>query len=364
MKFICSKQDITKAIGIVIRATGFNIQKSILECIHIEAKNNCLTVRATDTLLAIKTTIPADVHEEGITAIPSKLLYEIINKFPDDEITFESSGENGIFILCRNSKFQLQEMNADEFPDFPEIENGKSVSLKERELKKMIDGTIFSVYGGDDKPLLTGELVECENSSINIVALDGIRLALRKAECKSADEFKFVVPAKAMKEISKILSDSEDSIELNFNTRALIIDSQYTTIYSRLLEGDYIRYKSVISEQYKSLVRIETKLFKDALERVSIMARENTESPIRLEIEEGVLKIFSSSEYGNANEEVPIYLEGEVLQIAFNAKYMLDILKNIEDEEIIMKFNGRLKSCVIHPVNSNKFLYLIVPRIK
>ena len=360
MKFICNKQELLKSINTVIRASSSNFQKSILECIHMEATENKLILEATDMMIYIKDSIFAEIADPGSFAIPSRLLQEIINKFPEGEVTFERSSM-GIEINCRNSNVRLQEMNAEEFPVFPEMKDSVEIVLKENQFRKMINGTVFSTYTGEDKPIFTGILVESEGDTLNVVGIDGIRLALRSTEYHGIDTLKAVVPSKAMREAARIFEDTDGEIRLSVNDRAFMMIKDETYIYTQLLEGDYIKYRSIIPTEYNTRVRIEVQLFERALERVAILARNDSSNLIKLTVKQDEMVINSNSEYGTAQEEIPIFTEGNQLTIAFNVKYLLDVLKNVEDTEVFLEFNGKLKPCVMKPVEGNGFLYLVVP---
>ncbi len=361
MKFICNKEELTKAINIVIRTAYSKYQKSILECIHIVARDGGISLDTFDTTTAMKTTLYADVLESGQTAIPARIFYDIISKFPSGEIHFEREGST-ILLTGENSRASLQEMDAEQFPAFPALE-GEKLFLGRKMLREMVEKTAFSVYTGEDKPIFTGLLFETdpEKQSISIVGIDGIRLAKNTAAAASTKKIRAVIPAKTLREVSRILGEEESDIALYFTQSACFIECDETTIYTRLLDGEFMNYQSIIPKEYRTRVRVEGKLFARSLELVLVLAKEDGSNLIRMEIGNSSIKLGAASEYGMAQDEIPILMEGEVLKIAFNAKYLLDVFRVVEDKEVFMEFDSRLKPCVIRPIEGDKFLYLVVP---
>lgn len=359
MKFLCNKQELQKGISIVIKATSGKLQKSIFECIHISAQVDKLVLDAFDTVTAIRTELYAQVSENGETAIPARVLQEMVAKLPDEEITFESAGETGVRISCRNSDVTLQEMDAEQFPEFPETE-GIPVSMKQEELKKLIDGTAFAAYSGEDKPVLTGILFEAQQSELSMVATDGVLLAKCTLPYEGGAPMRALIPSRTLKEVSRILDQAEDEVELSVSGSACFLKTAHTTVYTRLLEGEYLNYERVIPKTHKTRVRILTKLLQKSLDMVSVLAKEDSYNLVRLNVNSNYLELCSNSEYGTAMDQIPIYMEGEILTMAFNAKYLLDVMKNIPDENIFLEFDSKMMPCVIRPVEGSRFLYLLV----
>ena len=359
MKFVCNKQELLKGINTVIKATYTKFQKSILECIHIVA-GSTLTLDTFDTVTAIRTNIYSDIEEPGQTCIPARILQEIVSKFPDSEVTFESQEPSGIRLSCRSSAVVLQEMDASEFPAFPEME-GDSFTLKQGDFKRMIDKTAFSAYIGEDKPVFTGILFESGEDTLSTVAIDGIRLAKNTIHMEVPSTIRAIVPAKSLKEVARLMGDEEENVQVSFGETACYIRMENTDIYTRLLDGEFMKYESIIHKTYKTRVKVETKLIEKSLEMVSVLAKEDSSNLVRLEIGQNSIELCSNSEYGAAKDVIPVLVEGEVLKIAFNAKYLLDVFKVVEEESVFLEFNDSLKPCVIRPAEGDAYLYIVVP---
>jgi len=358
MKFTCSRQDLSRAIGAVIKATYGKFQKSILECIHISA-GDLLMVDAFDTVTAIRTQFYGDVEEIGEAAIPARVLQEVVSKFPEEQITLESR-DNGS-LLINGSRVMLQGMDAAQFPAFPAPE-GKPFTMKQADLKRLIDKTAFSAYQEEDKLIFTGILMESEEDGLSAVAIDGVRLAKTSVRMENAPAgVHAIVPAKALKEVARLMTDDEAEVSVSFGQSTCFIDMGSTAVYTRLLDGDFMNYRSIIPASCKTRVRVERDMLVRRLEMVAVLAREDNSNLVRLNIGQNVIALESTSEYGAANEEVPVLVEGEVLRIAFNARYLLDVFRVIEDDAVFMEFNDSLKPCIIRPVEGDGYLYVVVP---
>ncbi|MBQ9941389.1 MAG: DNA polymerase III subunit beta, partial [Christensenellaceae bacterium] len=298
MKFICNRQDLAKGISTVIKATYNKFQRSILECIHICAADQ-VTMDAFDTVTAIRTNIYAQVEEGGETAIPARILQEIVNKMPDGEITIARKSTGSILISGGRSSVTLQEMDAAQFPPFPASE-GDAFMMRAGDLKRLVDKTAFSAYMEEDKPIFTGILMESEEGGISAVAIDGVRMAKNSVMTGGVPDVRAIVPAKSLKEVARLLADENAEIGVAFSSNACFIQLENTSIYTRLLNGEFMNYNSIIAKTYKTRVRVETKLLAKSLEMVSVMAREDSSNLVRLSIGQNVIELESTSEYGAA----------------------------------------------------------------
>lgn len=361
MKFTCSKEDLLKGIGTVIRTAYGKYQKSILECIHIVTENGLIYLDTFDMYTAIKTSVYAEIDTPGETAIPARILNDMIQKFPAGEITFEREG-NSIRISGANSDAVLSEMDASQFPAFPTIE-GEKLSIHRPLFKRLIEKTAFSAYVGEDRPIFTGLLLETDPAAeeISLVGIDGVRLAKNNASIASEVALRAVIPSRMLKEASRIVGTEDKNVDLYISQNTCFIVSDDTTIFTRLLDGEYMNYHAIIPANYKTRVKIEVEAISRSLELMMVLAREDGSNLIRMAIQNDYIEFSSVSEYGAAKDSVPVETEGELLKIAFNAKYLLDIFKVIDDEVVYMEFTGRLQACVVRPLEENEYLYLVVP---
>ncbi len=360
MHFISTKTEVLKAINIVNKATS-KLQKTILECILFQCTKEGITLRATDISISIKTTLQAEVLKEGEVAIPARFLYEIISKFPESDVSFNMLTENTVEISCVNSKVCIQSMNPAEFPTFPEINATGSVKIQEKVLRDMIGQTIFSAAQSEDKPILTGVMFNITKDNLEVVALDGYRMAVRNQPVISEVEASCVVPARTAREVARIIEDTEKTVKIMLSGNMALFETDGTQVYTRLLEGEYIKYKNLLPKNHKTEIVVDKEMIKDSIERASVLAREGSNNLVKLDIRDNILDISSNSEIGNIDENIPVMQTGDNLLIAFNAKYISDVLRSIEDKEIKMEFNTPISPCLIVKPGSTEYHYLILP---
>lgn len=363
MKFTCNKSNLQNAIFTVQKAITGKSSMPILNGILIETNKNQLILTGSDIDLSIETKIEADIFEEGSIVINSKLFGEIIRRLPNDTINIENTDNNSTEILCQKSKFNIINMNKEDFPELPKINENMIFSISENILKNMIRETIFAAAQDETRPILTGILFETKNKKFNLVALDGYRLALRSEKLENDNEINAVIPAKTLNEVSKILEDSENKVEITFTPNHILFNLENTKIVSRLLEGEFIKYNSIIPEEFNLKVTAKREELLNCIERASVMAKDSNTNLIKLNIEENNMIITSNSQLGMVKEEMNVILQGQELQIAFNSKYLIDVLKIMEEDEIILKFSSSVSPCVIKNNNEDKnnCTYLVLP---
>jgi len=358
MIFTCSKHDMQKAISTAIKACGGKVQKSILECLHILAADGKVTIDAFDTVTAIMTSFDADIKEGGVTALPAKLLSDIVSRMGEGEMTFSRTGDS-VEIKSAASKVVLQEADATQFPSFPYVD-ADAFSIPSAALGEMVDGTAFAAYTGEDKPIYTGLLMESDGEMLSVVGIDGFRLAKRSAKIASPAGLRCVVPAKAMRDIAKIAEEGE-KIDVSVNKTHFMAETATTKICTRLLPGEYMNYASILPKEIKTRVRLEVKHLKSSLDMVSVLSREDSTNRVCLDIGDSSIKITSASDYGNAADEIPVFIEGDVLRIGFNAKYLLDALRAVDDDSVFIEFESEVRGSVIRPIEGENYLYMVVP---
>lgn len=361
MKFVCNKQNLQEAISTSQKAVTGKSPMPILQGILLKAYENQITIIGSDIDLSIETKIEADIQESGNIVVDSKIFGEIIRKLPNSTVQISTVDNNSIEIICEKSKFHLIYMDADEFPTLPQIDEQMFFSIPQKILKNMIKGTIFSIAQDETRPILTGILFEIADKKLNLVALDGYRLAVRHEYMETEKTISAVIPGKTLSEVSKILNDDESIVNITFTTNHILFNLGSTKIISRLLEGEFIKYNSIIPDEYKLKVTAKKAELLRCIERASLMAKDGNTNLIKLDITNDNMVITSNSQLGNVREELNIILQGEELQIAFNSKYLIDVLKIIEDEEIVLEFSSSVSPCIMKNKENNNCTYLILP---
>lgn len=361
MKIKITQPSLTKAIQIVQKGISSKTTLPILTGILLEAKGDMLKLTGTDLEIGIETFVPCEIEEEGSIVITANIFSDIIRKLPNTVLDIEVYSNHNVLIQCEYSEFNIMGQSPVEYPKLPYVDKDRTIKIQKDLFKTMIRQTVFAAAQDETRPILTGELLEIENNNVNLVALDGYRLALKQIEVDSPQDIKVVIPSKTLSEISKIIDDEDDTISIYFTTSHILFDLGNTLISSRLLDGQFLNYKDIIRNEYKTRVKVMTKKLQASIERASLLAKEGKTNLIKLEINNDKVLIRSHSDIGNVQEEVPVELEGGDITIAFNARYMIDGLKAVNSEEIYMTFVSNVNPCIIHPVNDDKYTYLILP---
>ncbi|WP_160680308.1 DNA polymerase III subunit beta [Clostridium sp. C8-1-8] len=361
MIFICDKSKLQDSISIVQKAITGRSTMPILEGVYINASNNSLTLIGSDKDVSIETKLEADVLEKGALVVDAKIFGEIIRKLPNDEVKIETLDNNGIQITCQKSEFNLIYMNADDFPSLPNINENMIFSVPQNQLKNMIKGTSFAIAQDEIRPILQGILFEVKESYLNLVALDGYRLALRRELIDTQNTINAVIPGKTLNEVAKILEDTDNQVNITFTPNHILFNLGETKVISRLLEGEFIQYNSILPQEHKMSVTVKKQHLQNSIERASLMAKEGNSNLIKLDIQDDAMVITSNSQLGKVREEIAVNMQGEGIQIAFNSKYLLDVLKNMEEDEVVLELTSGVSPCVIkNKINENS-KYLVVP---
>lgn len=367
MKFICEKEKLLIGLNAVSRTSVGRTTSPILEGIHILLKKKQITLTTNDLELGIQYVIhDVDIIEDGKTVVDCRMFTDIIRKLPNSEITISLTDNNLILIECEGSQYKLSTMNADEFPTLPSIDVEKNISLPQKVFKDMIKRTSFAVSIDENRPIFTGCLLDIKDSSINVVAVDGFRLALRNSPVfTDTKEFKAIVPGRYLNEVSKNLLEVEDLVKIGISKNQALFEIADCKIVTRLLDGDFLDYANVIPKEKETRIKINKAELQGAIERASIFSISSSEKekkyPIKIFINVDNIIVSCTSQIGDAKEEVKVEMEGQELEIGFNPKYLLDALKAIEDDEVYLDFGSNISPCVIRPTADVKYTYMVLP---
>lgn len=357
----CSGLELSDAFLRVSKALSNKPTNPILEGIKISAEDNELTLSATDTDLSIEKKIKADIKVEGETVVPGKFITEFVKKLSNSEIELEVNDKNQLLIRYDGNESIIQCYNVIEYPGFKKLKTDEWFGISQKDLKALISKTIFSVALDDSRPILKGVLFDIDQKEISAVALDGYRLARVKKKATANVKKQIVIPTRSLNEISKLLDDSDDIINVYIDSNAIMIDTVDTKIISRLLEGDFVNYKQIIPMNYETFVIVNKLQLEDALERVSLLSKVGQNNFVKFDIKEGAVQLTSNSEIGNIKEKISAVLNGKDVTIAFNPRFILESLKASNDEFVKLCLNTSSNPCVIVPTEGDEFLYLILP---
>ena len=364
MRFTLNTSDLTSTLSVTTHALSPRTTMPILEGVLLEASNEGLRVTCSDGAMTISSVIAAEIEEEGRIVMPGRLFVDVVRKLPNAQLYFSASQNMIATIKCAGSRTTIAGKSAELFPALPEISARSQVVLPQPMLRDMIQETSFAVSADESRKILTGCLLEIADGEVRMVALDGFRLAVRMAQISpEVPKMSAVIPSKLLQELSKIVNGGEDDmVIMTFGGSQLLAEMGNTKVYATLLEGEYIKYRQIIPQTWKTAVRI---LDRDQLmlcvERASLMAKESKTNLITLTISSQLMTITSNSEMGDVYEEIQVETEGADLKIAFNVKYISDVIRAIEDDEFILHFNSGVSPCVIVPVEGNGYTYMVLP---
>lgn len=365
MKFTCSQQTLAKALNTVSKAVSTRTTLPILKGILLEAKaDGTLILTASDLEISIQKKVEAEVQQEGSVVVISKLFGDIIRKLPNEDISIEETEDNNILIKTNSSEFTVMSLPVEEFPKIGEKENNSKPLVFDREIfKDMVRKTAFAASIDESKGILVGILTEINEDAVNMVSLDGFRLALAKEKMNSAEESKFIISAKIMNEISKIVSDDDTDSDINIflGDKKAVFNIGNTEVVLRLMEGEFIKYRDIIPSDGTINVKVGKEILLESIERASLLAKEGKNNLIKMTIKNDLLTVTSRSEEGNVKEQIVMEKIGDDLEIGFNSKFVIDVLKVIDDEEISMVFKTGTSPCVVRPVEGDAYEYLILP---
>ncbi|MCL2061682.1 MAG: DNA polymerase III subunit beta [Firmicutes bacterium] len=362
MKLVCNGNDLSAAVGQVIKAAASKTTNPILEGIHLKAAAGTLTLTATDLELAIEKHIRADVKIEGETVVPGRFFAEFVKKLTQEQIEL-SCTDSRLKIRYTDSEGTLQCLPAAEFPPVKELSDAQKFTIIRSEFKDLIHKIAFSVSLDDARPMLKGVLLEVGDVSVTGVALDGYRLAkcVKPIE-KTTAMFSAVVPSRCLNEIARILDDSSDPVEISIQKNYLMVNLDHTRITTRLLDGDYINYKQIIPTNFESQVTVPREAFEQGLERAILLAKAERNNLVKFDIKDDVMRLESNSEIGNILEKIPVKISGMDITIAFNARYFTELLRYITVDHIVIKFINSVSPCIVAPSGgAEDFMYLILP---
>ena len=366
MKIVCEKDKILKALNSVTKAVASKTTMPILEGILIQTNDKEVKLTTYDLEIGIEYIIDADVKEQGATVVNAIMFSEIIRKLPDTEINISLNEKNLLVIECEGSLYKLATMNPEEFPELPQITIENSIEIEQNTLKEMIRKTIFAVSSEENRPIFTGCLFEIKNNKLNVVAVDGFRLAWKsKFLQNNSNDFTAVIPGRTLNEVNKIILDSFDSVKIGVAKNQALFEMENCKLVTRLLDGEFLNYSSVIPENWETRVRVNRNNIQNCFERISLISASSIEKekkyPVKVSVDIGKVTISCTNQTGDAKEEMYVATEGQNLEAGFNPKYFLDALRAIDDEEINIDFGTSISPCIIRPVDEGDYIYMILP---
>lgn len=363
MKFTCDKANLNEAISVVSKAVNNSCAIDILKGIKIDASDK-LKMTGSDLDLSVESVIDANVSEQGSIIVDARIFADIVRKLPNGEITIETDASNEIKISCQNTKFNILYLSSEGYPEIKKISDGDSFKIYSSDLKNIIRSTIFAISSSESRPILTGSKFEIKKSTLRVISIDGYRLALRNQIIPETEyeDLSFVVPGRALNELLKILKDDSTIVTVTVRENSVMFAFDEFVIISRLLEGEFMDYNKFIPASSQITVKADVKSLTDMVERASIIINyDDPKIPIILNIENSYLNVGCISKRGNFDENMEVDQHGDDLKIGIASKLLLDTLKSIDTEEIMLEFNTPQSPCLMKPVEGEGFIYLVLP---
>ncbi|KAA9005126.1 DNA polymerase III subunit beta [Paenibacillus spiritus] len=375
MKISILKNELNEAIQHVSKAISSRTTIPILTGIKLEVTHQGVTLTASDTDISIQSFIPAEndsevvvhIDQPGSVVLPAKFFVEIIKKLPSKEIMMEVKDGFQTFISSGSAEIQMVGLDPEEFPVLPDIEGNETITIQGDLLKNMIRQTAFSISTQETTPILTGILWHLENGEFKFTATDRHRLATRAANLDGTEEIRFsniVIAGKTLNELSKIIPDQNMLVDIVVADNQVLFKLDRVLFYTRILDGIYPDTSRIIPSTYKTELIVDTKKLSEAIDRAYLLSREEKTNIVRLQtLEQGGIEISSSStELGKVREELEVIdFKGEPLRISFNSKYMLDVLKVIDSEQLLIAFTGMMSPIILQPQDDSRSKYVILP---
>lgn len=368
MQAVCPRKDLYEAVQTVGRAVSGRSTLPILSHLLVAPQGDNLKLTATDLEMWMECSLPAriqaslgdDDEPAGFTA-PARVFTEMLGALPDADVLLDRpDGGNTVQVHCARSDYKILGLPAEEFPAPPDVAPTATFTLAGETLRDMIRHVLFAVSTDETRAILTGVLVQFDGSALKMVATDTHRLAVRNAPVSEGEgNATAIVPARAMNEVLRLATD-EDPVSVSLAQGQARFEVGGTTMVTRLIEGQFPNYERVIPTSHDRKLTLETQEFARAVRRAAIVARDNANRVV-LETEGAQLVLSAESgTVGSAREEVEVAREGDDIQIAFNAKYLADVLGVVETEGVVLELTEPLRPGILRPIGDNADDYLCV----
>jgi len=367
MRFTCEKSMLVAGLNITGRTVAQKSALSAIEGILCRAHGN-LSLTGYNMETAITYEIDAEVTDIGECILPAKLFGDIIRRLPEGPVTVVVDDNYKVSIRAGYASFTISAENADDYPELPDVGEGRPIRIPQSAMKELISSTIFAVSENQGRPIHTGVKFEVADDTVSAIAVDGFRLARRTYHCEEATgrTLNFVVPAQGLKEVEKILQDSDDFVAFTLGTKHILFQMGSATLICRLLEGEFLDWRRVVPTGCPVKLTAHVSDLASSIERVGLIVSEKYKSPVRCVFSDNVLLLRTSTTIGAAEDRCSIAGDGKELEIGFNVRYLADALRVIPSEEVVMELTNGLSPIVFTPVdNKHDFAYMVLPvRIK
>ena len=367
MRFTCEKSMLVMGLNITGRTVAQKSALSAIEGILCRASDG-LSLTGYNMETAITYLIEADVSDPGECVLPAKLFGDIVRRLPEGPVTVVVDDNYKVSIRAGYASFTISAESADDYPELPDVGDGKSIRIPQTAMKELINGTIFAVSENQGRPIHTGVKFEVEDTTVSAIAVDGFRLARRTFHCEEGTgrNISFVIPSQGLKEVEKILQDSTEEVAFLLGSKHILFQIGAATLICRLLEGEFLDWRKVVPTNCPLKLVAHVSDLASSIERVGLIVSEKYKSPVRCVFSNQELLLRTNTTIGAAEDRCTIAGDGKELEIGFNVRYLADALRAVPAEEVCLELTNSLSPIVLTPVDEKKdFAYMVLPvRIK
>ncbi len=367
MRFTCEKNMLVTGLNITGRTVAQKSALSAIEGILCKAGDG-LSLTGYNMETAITYLIEAEVGDTGACILPAKLFGDIIRKLPEGLVTVVVDDNYKVSIRSGYASFNISAEPADDYPELPDVGDGKSIRIPQSAMKELIGGTIFAVSENQGRPIHTGVKFEVDGDAVSAIAVDGFRLARRTYHCEVSTNrnLSFVVPAQGLKEVEKILQDGNEDVSFTLGSKHILFQLGTATLICRLLEGEFLEWRKVVPTDCPIKLVANVYDLAASIDRVGLIVSEKYKSPVRCIFSNQELSLRTNTTIGAAEDRCTIAGDGKELEIGFNVRYLADALRAIPSEEVCLELTNSLSPIVLTPVEDKyDYSYMVLPvRIK
>ena len=363
MKFTCEKYLLSLAVATAGRAAASKSPIPAMEGLLIEAGHN-VRITGYDLKKGIYTTFEADVSAPGSVVINAKLFGDIVRKLPDGIVTVSTDEYNAVNISCGNADYNISGTASDDFPDLPSLDYCSNLSLPQDTMARMIAETSFAISTNESRPVYTGALIEVDDNTMTMVAVDGYRMALRREAVEKCDveSLRFIVPGAALSDLEKICMSPDEPVKISVGSKHVSFSVGDTVLISRRLEGEFLNFRKTVPNEFPIRIKAQRSDLIRCTERVSLIIDDRSKNPLRCTFGENLLTITCSTPLGRAEDCCPLDGDGGGMIVGFNNSYLMDAFKAAPADKVRLELTSGVAPCVILPAEGEeKFVYMVLP---
>ena len=362
LKFSINQSELQNALAVVLKGIATRSTLPILSGIYLDAKNDSLTLQATDLELSIQYTVPALVENEGRAVVPGKLFSEIVKNLPDAAVHVEAENDSAV-ITCDTASFSIKTLDADDFPGFPHVDVQQEIAIPFSQFASMVKRVARVVSKDESRAILTGVLITLEGTLLKMVATDSYRLAITEADVPdaAAEDFQAVISGAFLQEIAS-LPRSDDPLRIALAENQIVVTYHGTVFINRRIEGNFPNYRQLLPDTYATRVSLEVDHLVAGVKRTSLLGQASSPVKFDINIASQTAQLSAvAQDVGSAQETLPCEGEGEDVEIAFNYAYVLDGLASVSTDKVFLEVQSSLKPGIFKAGEGENFLYLVMP---